>query len=350
VDGLAGPIDATARLVAQKLQLRRPDARDDPELEELVSIAVACARRAEDAVQQAREISWMARRRMSVVVAVTGAAVLAASAVGVLDRYRLTGEVLPSSASAFIAAGPIGEAGSLGTAAVADPVSAPAAGQVLAPARLADRPPVPDAARTVTQVLPPVTPTRPAPIKVAAAPPPPTAAAMPPPVSPLPPAPAPTAAPVSQPVSPPAPAPVAVAAASPPQVSPAQVPIAAAVPPPAKVAEPATPPPAAEARASAPSPSLAPPSVGQIGNSSTGVPAEPAMVATAPVSEPAQLGQSAVVSASLDTPLQGAPQTSHPVRHARRATRRVFYYPPGPGVLLAQVVYGVRRNLYEIFH
>jgi len=58
-----------------------------------------------------------------------------------------------------------------------------------------------------------------------------------------------------------------------------------------------------------------------------------------------------VESASLDAPpLQAAPPAPHPVRHVRRVAHRVYYYPPGPGLLLAQVVYGVRRNLYEIFH
>jgi hypothetical protein len=67
--------------------------------------------------------------------------------------------------------------------------------------------------------------------------------------------------------------------------------------------------------------------------------------AVAPVPEPAQVGQSGVVSASIEVP-----PAPHPLRHARKPVRRVAYYQGGPGLLLAQVVYGVRRNLYEIFH
>ena len=68
------------------LLLREPGARSDPELEELVSIAVACARRAEDASRHARDVSLSARRRMTVVAAVTGAGVLAATISVVLDH------------------------------------------------------------------------------------------------------------------------------------------------------------------------------------------------------------------------------------------------------------------------
>jgi hypothetical protein len=362
VDRVTGPIDATARLVAKKLQLRRPDARDDPELEELVSIAVACARRAEDAVQQAREISWMARRRMSV-VGVVGAGVLAASAVGVLDRYHATGELAqPGTASAFLAA-PV----------TADPVPRPvesvpqaetspapsdlsAAGRVSEPAKLADRLPVPDAAKAVTEMSPPVIPSRSAPVTDTAASRPPASAnpaaasavaAASPPAGP------PAVGSAAAAESPPANAPARASTAAPPparaavRVSPPVV----AVPPPANVAD-SAPPPArvAEARAPLPSPSPTPLSTGHSGNSSAAAPAA-STIAAAPATEPASVGQQTVESASLDAlPLQAAPQAPHPVRHARRAVRRVFYYPPGPGLLLAQVVYGVRRNLYEIFH
>jgi len=347
VEGLAGPIDATARLVARKLQLRRPDARDDPELEELVSIAVACARRAEDAVQQAREISGMARRRMSA-AAVTGAGVLlAASAVGILGRNYPAGEpAQPITASAFLAAPVTADPAPLGSVAPADAASIPARGRVSEPAKLADRLPVPDVTRAVTDVSPPTDVSRPVPLTVAAATP-------PPPVSPAVTAPS-SAAALPPPVSPPAATPLAVAAAVPPSVSqamPTQVPVAASVPPRAKEAEPA-PSRVAEARAPMPSPNPAPPSTGRSGNPSAGVPAGSTLVATTQPTESASVGQPTGETASLDAPpLQAPPaQALRPVRHTRRIVRRVIYYPPGPGLLLAQVVYGVRRNLYEIFH
>jgi hypothetical protein len=65
-----------------------PGTRTAPEMEELVSIAVACARRAEDALQHAREVSWGARRRMSIVAALTGAGIAAGVTIIVLDRDR----------------------------------------------------------------------------------------------------------------------------------------------------------------------------------------------------------------------------------------------------------------------
>jgi hypothetical protein len=63
-----------------------PGTRSGPELEELVSIAVACARRAEDALQHAREVSRMARRRLSMVAALTAVALAAGVGAFVLDR------------------------------------------------------------------------------------------------------------------------------------------------------------------------------------------------------------------------------------------------------------------------
>jgi hypothetical protein len=66
--------------------LRLSTPRSDPEMEELVSIAVACARRAEDALEHARQVSATARRRMSVVAMVTGFSVVAAAAVVWFDR------------------------------------------------------------------------------------------------------------------------------------------------------------------------------------------------------------------------------------------------------------------------
>ena len=65
---------------APPLPLRLPASRSDPELEELVSIAVACARRAEDALQHAHEVTTAARRRMSMLAIVTGFGAIAASA------------------------------------------------------------------------------------------------------------------------------------------------------------------------------------------------------------------------------------------------------------------------------
>ncbi len=286
-------VDQTARLAAQRLQLRRSDGRDDPELEELVSIAVACARRAEDALQQAREISWMARRRMSVVAAVTGAGVLAASGVGILDRYHAIGEHhLPTIASAVITGAPI-----------AAPVLP--AGPAPAPAEVAS------SSGGSTSA-----PTRPAPVLDALAVPPPAGLARP--------------------------VPVAAAVPSPHEPS-APVPVAAVVPPPVRQAE-STPginvgpggSPATSVNPVAPAASIAQAGLpAPDGNSSGGVPA----------------GQSGVVSASLDVaPVPPAAQVSHPFRHVRRASHHVTYYVSVRGVLLAQVVYGVRRIIYEIFH
>jgi hypothetical protein len=337
---LVGTIAASlAGVLSRIIQL----AGDDPELEELVSIAGACARRAEDAARQAREISWMARRRMSLVAAVTGTGVLAASAVAVIDRYQAFGEPGLPSASALVTApfttAPGVEPGSLGSASRPELASAPAASPfgspTLAPTNLADRAPVPDTPRTIAEVLPPVGPAEPATTQVAVA-------------GPAGPAPVPAAA-LSPPVSP---TPVAVATAVSPPVGAARlapVPVAAAVPPTAKMAERESPPlTVAEAPAPVPSPNPAPPSSG---HASVGSPAAPSVVAAAVGPEPTLSGQSGVVSASLEaSPVPAAPQAPHPVRHVRRVVRRVIYYLQGPGLLLAQVVYGVRRNLYEIFH
>ena len=68
------------------LQPRGSDQLGEPELEELVSIAVACARRAEDALEHAREVSATARRRMSMVAAITGMGMAAGIAAMVVDR------------------------------------------------------------------------------------------------------------------------------------------------------------------------------------------------------------------------------------------------------------------------
>ncbi len=68
------------------LPLMMAAARKDPELEELVSIAVACARRAEDALQHARDVSAIAYRRMSMIAVVTGTGIMIAAAAVVLGR------------------------------------------------------------------------------------------------------------------------------------------------------------------------------------------------------------------------------------------------------------------------
>lgn len=59
--------------------LNLPAARSNPEVEELVSIAVNCARRAEDAVRHARQISAAANRRVSMAAVFAGCGVMAAS-------------------------------------------------------------------------------------------------------------------------------------------------------------------------------------------------------------------------------------------------------------------------------
>jgi len=308
VDVPRGPVDALPRPVAQPLRLRPPVARNDPELEELVSIAVACARRAEDAVQHAREISWMARRRMTVVAAVTGAGVLAASAVGILDRYHANGDPLVAAVASGVAAasgtairiadsGPVGSSPGIGQASA--PIAAPGGDQVAAPIKSADRSPVPATAPVAAEVSPPI-----------------RSAAV---------APASNAAP-------------AVAEVSPPARSAAMAPVSNPAP--------AVP----EARVQVTSPDPARASTGRGETTSGEASSGPAIVAASlpPVPDPAPIGQPGVVAASVDvSPL---PQASHGPRHSRRPTRRVTYYSRGPSLLLAQVVYGVRRNLYEIFH
>jgi hypothetical protein len=72
---------------AAPLRLRPMGAPRNAELEELVSIAVACARRAEDALRLARDVSVTARRRMSMVAGVSGACILIAIGAIALDRH-----------------------------------------------------------------------------------------------------------------------------------------------------------------------------------------------------------------------------------------------------------------------
>ncbi len=73
-------------LEAVPLALPAAGSRADPEIEELVAIAVACSRRAEDALRHARDVSGSARRRMSVVAGTTAAGMLVATAAIVFDR------------------------------------------------------------------------------------------------------------------------------------------------------------------------------------------------------------------------------------------------------------------------
>ena len=61
-------------------------SQSDSNLEELVSIAVACANRAEDALRHAREVSWMARRKVSQIAAFAGVGVIVLVASVVLNR------------------------------------------------------------------------------------------------------------------------------------------------------------------------------------------------------------------------------------------------------------------------
>jgi hypothetical protein len=83
------------------LPLNMPAARSDPELEELVSIAVACARRAEDALRHAREISAATNRRASMAAAIAGCGVIAASSVIWFDRHGGISDPLTPVASAL---------------------------------------------------------------------------------------------------------------------------------------------------------------------------------------------------------------------------------------------------------
>jgi hypothetical protein len=327
-------------MVAQKLQLRRTDARDDPELEELVSIAVACARRAEDAVQQAREIHWMARRRMSIVAAVTGAGVLAASAIGIIDRYQTTGEQR-GTASAFLTGPMIADVagfpaspgnGPRPDTAQAAPSVAEADGTVTPPA---DRARAGDIRRTVAEGSSASPSSAPAPVASATAAP---AKSAPAPIAAA--APVAVAASVPPAVSPPVPAssraaPVVAAAVTPTRTSavadgqtatpPATQQFAAAMPPQARAVE-STGPAAPE------TPARSPEMPASRGNG-------------AATAEPFQGGE-----ASMPPEVPRGSQVSHSARHTRRVGRQPVYYVQGPGVLLAQVVYGVRRNLYEIFH
>jgi hypothetical protein len=74
------------------LRLRDRDARPEAALEELVSIAVACARRAEDALQRTREAGVAARQRMSMVAVVFGGCTLSAIAAIAVDHHDAIAE------------------------------------------------------------------------------------------------------------------------------------------------------------------------------------------------------------------------------------------------------------------
>jgi hypothetical protein len=50
------------------------------------------------------------------------------------------------------------------------------------------------------------------------------------------------------------------------------------------------------------------------------------------------------------SPYQAHPRNTSAEHHYRRPVRHVIYYRPGPSYALSQIVYSVRRNLYDIFH
>jgi len=71
-----------------------------------------------------------------------------------------------------------------------------------------------------------------------------------------------------------------------------------------------------------------------------------------PLPEPAAPVQSASIAAAPDTvsPSQAGLRYTPAEHHYRRPVRHVYYYHPGPRYVLSQIVWGVRRNLYDIFH
>lgn len=330
--------------VPLSLRLR---AAGDPELEELVSIAVACARRAEDALQHAREVSGTARRRMSLIAAVTSFTVIAATAgIGLERYYRGPDARMSEIASAMSGVTNLqretfaqlaevrSDVAALHDSPAADPAT-PSDGThalaVAAPAvtPIPTRPPE-------AGLAPAATATRPAAMTASAA----SATHTGEAAGEFQPA---GAAHVTRAV--------AVTAAAPPApVPPDPVAPAQASPPrPAELTSPVTASPAG-AVAAAPPGTRARPEEDAGGPVSGATPA--AADATPVQGEPdTRVADASSPEANDETAATPRPVVSHPVRHYYRPpVRRVIYYRIDPPYMLAQVVANVRRNIYEIFH
>jgi len=301
--------EGPSRLPAARLGGDR-QARENPEMEELVSIAVACARRAEDALQHARDVSNSARRRMSMVAVVTGCGVLAAAAAIVLDRHHVSIDPAFTEVAAAVRGvtdlqrktvdqldAVRSDVAALRDGDVAD-VPAGASSATSNVTRSAD---VPAAAPPASSVTPAVASTSPTPTVTQAA---------------------------------------VVPAPQPPGDTPADTPVA---------------------RGPDPLPPLLPPAL------AAAQPAAPVVAATDPgqADEPnVSPDDAATTDLALIDPPPAPPEDAHPalpgpparaVRHVYRAryyrpVRPATYYRPSPPMLLAQVVANVRRNIYSIFH
>jgi hypothetical protein len=273
-----------------------------------VSIAVACARRAEDALEHAREVSATARRRMSVVAAITGFTVIAAAAAVWFDRHgALADPRMMTEAAAASGHGTDPRPVAFGTDAMVQAVD-----QRSARTGPAD----------VVAVSAPVPEHDVAPARLSSA------------------GPAAMSAPASGAAS--APAPVTYSEARP--VDPLPLVTQTAGPAAVRASEPLDPaqttpfvqPRAADvATAAAPAETRSPDSM-------------------PPRARPPEPIASPVEAQPVRPPTYARTHQARPAvyREARvyRPVRRAQYYIPSPPVVLAQVVADVRRNLFAIFH
>lgn len=301
---------------AVPIQLRMR-AAGDPELEELVSIAVACARRAEDALQHAREVSWMARRRMSAIAAVTSFGVLAASVgIGVEWYYRSPDAGIRAIASAMSGVSDLQRQTNAQLAEVRSDMAAlhDSGSPEQRPTPVQQPVPVVTQGGSAAAAHDPLTRTA----ELAARQTPGSAAA------------GTRAVAVAPPVGPAVPEPTRMAEGPAPEPAPVVTRVAAAT----QVAS------AAPAMRSAADVAGGPKS-----SSAADAPASPIEQDQAPPDD------QPLPTANAETNPPARAVTPHPVRHYYRPpVRRVIYYRIDPPYVVAQVVANVRRNLYEIFH
>ena len=371
VPGQAARVPLGSPVEAAPLQLRTPGTRTDPELEELVSIAVACARRAEDALAHAREVSWTARRRMSAVAALSGAGVLVAIGAIVLDRHH----AIADARFVRVASAEDGVTGAMRQP--ADQLAKPHSGMVAAPdsassgqptptlvthvaarGTVADQSPGPDPV-SVASTEPPVAiasvPARPpATVSARAANPPardlalastPALATAVPPAADRAPLPATVSARHADPI--PVGRALDLAQASP-SASEGPVSAAPASPVSAAVSAPVSDPLALEQeRTSTPVSSGTAPPAGSSGSvvagSASGEPPNPPSIQPEEARPPEQVARASTVRPRYVPPRR----VYHEARVYRPRYRRVGVNPP---LILTQVVADVRRGLYEIFH
>lgn len=299
------------RLATEKvvpIQLQPAGSKTEQDVEQLVSIAVACARRAEDALQHARDVSLSARRRMSMVAAITATGILAASAALVLDRFGGVADAKVANAAGVVGNAPERRVSLEAVGTGSDPL---AAQQIAPPPRAVGSEDTRAVARQ-TELK---------------------------------------ASPVSSP-------PAAVASELPTPRDTVTLIRPQALPRPAPL------PPAIEVTAAEPetiqTATVGPPiTPAAIENSET--PTRPAAtLASTPaqvVERPAPPVQS-VGSPSIQSRPNQAQQVAvprhvtptHPLYHEARYYRRRFAPPPTPPVVFAQFVAGVRRGIFSIFH